>query len=122
MCRSVTSIQEKITKPKLGLLDLGKRLGSVSQACNVMSYLRERFYRFKQLYEQGGAEALMGLSRKKPFLKNRVPEHVERVVFELAIETQPWVRSAPVGSCSRRALWCPPLASARSGCATIWKP
>ena len=118
----MTSIQEKITKPKLGLLDLGKRLGSVSQACNVMSYLRDRFYRFMDLYEQSGAEALMGLSRKKPFLKNRVPEHVERVVFELAIETQPWIRRAPVGSCNRRVLWCRPRASARSGCATIWKP
>jgi len=31
----MTSIQEKIIKPKLGLLELAKQLGSVSQACNV---------------------------------------------------------------------------------------
>ena len=36
----MTSIQEKIIKPKLGLLELAKQLGSVSQACNVMGYPR----------------------------------------------------------------------------------
>ena len=39
----MTSIQEKIIKPKLGLLELAKQLGSVSQACNVMGYSRDSF-------------------------------------------------------------------------------
>jgi hypothetical protein len=37
--------EQKIIRAKLGLLELAKQLGNVSQACKMMGYSRDSFYR-----------------------------------------------------------------------------
>lgn len=82
----MSTLAEKVIKPKAGLLELAKQLGNVSQACKYLGYSRDSYYRFQKLYAEGGEYALQDLSRIKPNVKNRVPKHLEEAIVNLAIE------------------------------------
>jgi transposase len=68
------------------LLNLAEELGNVSKACRIMGLSRDTFYRYQNAVEQGGVEALIDRSRRKPNLKNRVDEQTEAAVVAYAIE------------------------------------
>lgn len=107
---------QKLIRNKLGLLDLASYLKNVSEACRVMDYSMDTFYRVKNAYEEGGMEALMEKSKRVPNLKNRIPEDVEAAILELTLENPALARSGKVMSSGDGGSSYQPIGRRRSLC------
>lgn len=78
--------EQKLIKNKLGLLELAGYLKNVSEACRVMGYSRDTFYRVRKAFEEGGMEALTEKNRRVANVKNRVSQEIEDRVVAIAFE------------------------------------
>ena len=89
--------RERITRRKLGLLQLAAELTNVSKVCRIMGYSRQQFYEIRRNYQTFGSEGLLDrLPGAKGPHPNRVEESVEAAILEhsLSYPTQGPMRVA----------------------------
>ena len=77
---------QRIIRNKIGLLNLAEELGNVSKACQMMGVSRDTFYRYQSARDEGGVDALLDKSRRRPNPKNRVEPVIEQAVLKFALD------------------------------------
>ena len=103
-------------KPKLLLVQLAEKLGSVSQACHIMGYYNNTFYRARRALKVGGVADLV---EKKTGPKgphpNRLAAEIEEQILALCLEWPTWgvkriagelrIKGMSVGPTSVHRIW-----------------
>jgi transposase InsO family protein len=104
-----------VIKHKTGLLNLAAELGNISQACKIMGFSRDTFYRYQTAKESGGLDALFDVSRRKPNIKNRVDEAIEQAVVEYAVSFPAYGQLRASNELRKQGIFVSP-----SGVRSIW--
>jgi transposase InsO family protein len=88
--------RQYIINRKLNILELGKTLGNISEACRRLGVSRQHYYDIKEAIQEEGIEGLLEKSRKSARIGNRVPPEIEQKVLDYSLHypTQGQTRTA----------------------------
>lgn len=78
--------QQYIINRKVNILDLGRTLGNISEACRRLGVSRQHYYDIKKTIEEEGLDGLLEQSRRAPRIGNRVPIEIERKVLDYSLQ------------------------------------
>jgi transposase InsO family protein len=80
----------------LNIVDLGRTLNNISDACRKLGVSRQHYYDVKKAIEEEGLDGLLEKSRRMPRYGNRVAVEIEEKVLDYSLQfpTQGQVRTA----------------------------
>src|SRR5688500_7259135 len=78
--------QQYIINRKVNIVELGKTLGNISEACRNLGVSRQHYYDIKSAINEDGVEGLLEKSRKTPRLQNRISPEVEKMIWDYSLE------------------------------------
>lgn len=75
-----------IINRKLNIVELGRRLGNISEACRKLGVSRQHYYDIKRAIAEEGLEGLLEKSRRIPRIGNRVAPEIEQKLLDYSLE------------------------------------
>lgn len=77
--------EDIIVARRVRVLELADELGNITKACELVGVSRTSFYRWREIAEHYGLEALRPKDRRRPQLPNATPTHVVEALLTLAV-------------------------------------
>ena len=78
--------EQYVIKRKMNVLDLGRELGNISDACRKLGISRQHYYDIRKAVTEEGVQGLLEKSRKMARVRNRVDSDVEEAILQYALE------------------------------------
>ena len=104
-----------VIKHKAGLLNLAEELSNVSKACKIMGVSRDTFYRYHELADESGVDALINRSRRLLTLRTVPMRQLNRLLLITPSLSRHTVSTGPATSCVNRGFLSPTVVSVLSG-------
>ena len=78
--------EQYVIKRKMNVLDLGRELGNISDACRKLGISRQHYYDIRKAVTEEGVQGLLEKSRKVARVRNRVDSAVEEAILQYVLE------------------------------------
>jgi hypothetical protein len=103
-------------------MNLAQELDDLSKACKFMYVSRDTFYRYKEAVEDGGIEALIERSLRKPNPKNGIDQKVEQAVIDYVLEQPTHGQVRASNELRKRGIFVTPTRIAEPGYGATCRP
>ena len=78
--------EQYIINRKTNIVELGKVLGNISEACRRLGVSRQHYYDIKGTLKEEGLSGLIAKSRSKPRISNRISHEIEKRILDYSLQ------------------------------------